>query len=68
MIFGNVEFPMVNSQRLIISTLFALLFLIQVSVLPLQSQERLSVSYAALGGANSIWNIAKDAGFYKKTD
>jgi NitT/TauT family transport system substrate-binding protein len=66
MISLNVEFPMVRSQRLIISTLFALLFLTYVFVLPLQSQERLSVSYAALGGANSIWNIAKDAGFYKK--
>jgi NitT/TauT family transport system substrate-binding protein len=33
---------------------------------PARSQEHLSVSYAALGGANAIWNIAKDAGFYKK--
>jgi NitT/TauT family transport system substrate-binding protein len=30
------------------------------------AQERLTFSYAALGGPNSIWNIAKDAGFYKK--
>jgi ABC-type nitrate/sulfonate/bicarbonate transport system substrate-binding protein len=31
-----------------------------------RAQEKLSVSYAALGGANSIWNIAKEAGFYQK--
>jgi NitT/TauT family transport system substrate-binding protein len=31
-----------------------------------RAQEKLSLSYAALGGANSIWNIAKEAGFYKK--
>jgi ABC-type nitrate/sulfonate/bicarbonate transport system substrate-binding protein len=30
------------------------------------AQERLTFSYAALGGPNSIWNIAKDVGFYKK--
>jgi NitT/TauT family transport system substrate-binding protein len=30
------------------------------------AEERLTFSYAALGGPNSIWNIAKDAGFYKK--
>jgi len=30
------------------------------------SQEKLTLSYAALGGPNSIWNIAKDVGFYKK--
>lgn len=30
------------------------------------AQERLTFSYAALGGPNSIWNIAKDVGFYQK--
>ena len=30
------------------------------------AQERLTFSYAALGGPNAIWNIAKDVGFYKK--
>src|SRR5215831_18323677 len=32
----------------------------------LWAQERLTFSYAALGGPNAIWNIAKDVGFYKK--
>ena len=31
-----------------------------------RAQEKLTFSYAALGGPNSIWNIAKDLGFYKK--
>ena len=31
-----------------------------------RGQEKLTFSYAALGGPNSIWNIAKDLGFYKK--
>ena len=30
------------------------------------AQEKLTFSYAAPGAANSIWNIAKDVGFYKK--
>jgi NitT/TauT family transport system substrate-binding protein len=30
------------------------------------AQDKLTFSYAALGGPNSIWNIAKDVGFYKK--
>lgn len=30
------------------------------------AQDKLTFSYAALGGPNSIWNIAKDIGFYKK--
>jgi NitT/TauT family transport system substrate-binding protein len=30
------------------------------------AQERLTFSYAAPGAANSIWNIAKDVGFYRK--
>jgi NitT/TauT family transport system substrate-binding protein len=51
----------------LIATFFALIFLNHVSVPAVRSQEQqLSVSYAALGGPNSIWNIAKDAGFYKK--
>src|SRR5262245_33000524 len=41
-----------------------LLLLVVVTNAP--AQEKLNVSYAALGGANSIWNIAKEAGFYKK--
>src|SRR5215510_1831028 len=32
----------------------------------LWAHERLTFSYAALGGPNAIWNIAKDVGFYKK--
>jgi NitT/TauT family transport system substrate-binding protein len=55
---------MMSNRRLITRTLLALLVWSHVSA---QAQEqRLSVSYAALGGPNSIWNIAKDAGFYKK--
>jgi len=58
---------MMNSHRLIIATLIALLSLIHTSTPAVHAQEQqLSVSYAALGGPNSIWNIAKDAGFYKK--
>jgi NitT/TauT family transport system substrate-binding protein len=30
------------------------------------AQEKVNLSYASVGGANSIWNIAKEAGFYKK--
>jgi len=43
-------------------------FLLLVPLLPsrAQPQEKLTLSYAALGGPNSIWNIAKDLGFYKK--
>jgi NitT/TauT family transport system substrate-binding protein len=41
-----------------------LLLIVLVADAP--SQEKLSVSYAALGGSNSIWTIAKDAGFYQK--
>jgi hypothetical protein len=29
------------------------------------AQEKLTFSYAAPGAANSIWNIAKDVGFYR---
>jgi NitT/TauT family transport system substrate-binding protein len=54
------------SQALITCIFFALIFLTGAAAPPVQSQERLTVSYAALGGPNSIWNIAKDAGFYKK--
>ena len=61
-----MRYQMMSSQRLIISGLFAIIFLTQLFARPARAQERLSVSYAALGGANSIWNIAKDAGFYKK--
>jgi NitT/TauT family transport system substrate-binding protein len=43
---------------------FTLLLLVIVANAP--AQEKLTVSYAALGGANSLWNIAKEAGFYKK--
>jgi len=57
---------MTGSQRLIHCLIFAIIFLTYVFAIPARSEERLSVSYAALGGANSIWNIAKDAGFYKK--
>ncbi|HEY7557109.1 MAG TPA: ABC transporter substrate-binding protein [Candidatus Binatia bacterium] len=56
---------MMSSPRLI-SALFAIIFLTHLLARPARAQEQLSVSYAALGGANSIWNIAKDAGFYKK--
>jgi len=55
---------MTRSQRLITCLLLLIVFLCHA--FPAQSQERLSVSYAAFGGPNSIWNIAKDAGFYKK--
>ena len=40
--------------------------LLLVIVANARAQETLNLSYAALGGANSIWNIAKEAGFYKK--
>lgn len=40
--------------------------LLLVIVANAPAQEKLTVSYAALGGANGLWNIAKEAGFYKK--
>jgi ABC-type nitrate/sulfonate/bicarbonate transport system substrate-binding protein len=57
---------MKRSQTLITCIFFAIISLTDVSARAVQAQERLTVSYAALGGPNSIWNIAKDAGFYKK--
>lgn len=58
---------MMRSRRLTIATLFVLLVLSHTSVPAVYAQEpQVSVSYAALGGPNSIWNIAKDVGFYKK--
>jgi NitT/TauT family transport system substrate-binding protein len=49
-----------------ISKFLSLTFLLLVVAASAHAQERLSVSYAALGGSNSIWTIAKDAGFYQK--
>lgn len=46
--------------------LFSFTLLLVVIVANARAQEKLTLSYAALGGANSIWNIAKEAGFYKK--
>jgi NitT/TauT family transport system substrate-binding protein len=47
-------------------TIHSLALLLIVLAGDARSQEKLSVSYAALGGSNSIWTIAKDAGFYQK--
>ncbi|MGH7818030.1 MAG: ABC transporter substrate-binding protein, partial [Candidatus Binatia bacterium] len=47
-------------------TLLASLLLVHVFASHTRAQEKLNLSYAALGGANSIWNIAKEAGFYKR--
>lgn len=55
-----------GSQPPLTVLLFASVFLIHLSAPPVRSQERFTVSYAALGGANAIWNIAKETGFYKK--
>lgn len=57
---------MMVSQRLLTVLFSASVFLMHLSVPPVRSQERLTVSYAALGGANALWNIAKETGFYKK--
>src|SRR5918999_3291090 len=46
--------------------LFSFTLLLVAIVANARAQEKLTLSYAALGGANSIWNIAKEAGFYKK--
>jgi hypothetical protein len=54
---------MIGVQRLLHCVIFAIILLTYVLAIPARSEERLSVSYAALGGANSIWNIAKEAGY-----
>jgi NitT/TauT family transport system substrate-binding protein len=59
---------MMRRRRLTLATLIVSLFLLpppSSTVLSAQEQ-RLSVSYAALGGPNAIWNIAKEAGFYQR--
>lgn len=53
-------------KKLRICTRLFVTSLLLVFVVSAQAQEKLNLSYAALGGANSIWNIAKEAGFYKK--
>lgn len=35
-------------------------------LIDVSAQEKITLSYAAPGGANSIWNIAKEIGAYKK--
>ena len=45
---------------------FSSFLIVAVFAAHAQAQEKLTFSYAALGGPNSIWNIAKDLGFYKK--
>jgi ABC-type nitrate/sulfonate/bicarbonate transport system substrate-binding protein len=45
---------------------FSLFFTLCMFAANGRAQEKLTFSYAALGGPNSIWNIAKDLGFYKK--
>jgi NitT/TauT family transport system substrate-binding protein len=57
---------MIHEKRVMLSTLIAVFFVVHALATHAGSQERLSVSYAALGGPNSIWNIAKEAGFYRK--
>jgi NitT/TauT family transport system substrate-binding protein len=53
-----------NTLRLWIR--FSILWTLCLFATNTRAQEKLTFSYAALGGPNSIWNIAKDLGFYKK--
>jgi len=47
-------------------TRFSFFLILYLFAVDARAQEKLTFSYAALGGPNSIWNIAKDLGFYKK--
>ena len=48
-------------------TLFSFLVLLTYSfAIDARAQEKLILSYASVGATNAIWNIAKEAGFYKK--
>jgi NitT/TauT family transport system substrate-binding protein len=57
---------MTRGKKEKIGALFSFTLLLVLIGANARAQEKLTLSYAALGGANSIWNIAKEAGFYKK--
>ena len=52
-------------KKLPIWTRLIVTSLLLVFVANARAQEKLNLSYAALGGANSIWNIAKVRAFTK---
>ena len=46
--------------------LVMIFLLVLFSIVSVSAQEKITLSYAAPGGANPIWNIAKEIGAYKK--